>query len=255
MSATAPQPRSRPAAVPEPSNHRRSYRPLVTTWVENPEGGRERGARGLVRAWYEVLVRPRRFFANGVAPGDQAPGLVFAVAVTVVYAGSRFVFVPGSRPALFADPGASVLVGLLVAALIVAPVVLHLVAAVQTLVLVALVDDRAGVSETVQVLAYAAAPCALAGVGAHPALLAAVDPGLEPAVLAAVAGWRLLCACWSAGLLVVGLSVVHEVSVPRAAVAAALPALAVFGYGFGGVVAFETVTGLDLVGAAGPTGG
>ena len=50
----------------------------MTTWVENPTGGRDRGPRNLVRAWIEVLVRPQQFFRNGVAPGDQAPGLVFA---------------------------------------------------------------------------------------------------------------------------------------------------------------------------------
>lgn len=220
----------------------------MTTWVENPTGGRDRGPRGLARAWVEVCLRPRRFFRNGVAPGDQAPGLVFAVSVALVYVATRFAFVPATRPEFFASEVASVVVGLLVAGLIVAPVVLHLVAALEVLVLMAVVRDRAGVSETVQVVAYATAPMALAGVGVPPALAGVAGVDLV------VAGWRLLLAGYGVVLLVVGVATVHDTSVPRAAVAAALPALVVFGYGFGGVFALETVTGLDLVGGPGPAG-
>ncbi|OYR96216.1 hypothetical protein DJ71_01240, partial [Halorubrum sp. E3] len=59
-------------------------RTAVTSWIENPEGGRARGPRALARAWVEALIRPRRLFANGVSPGDQAPALTFAVAVAGV---------------------------------------------------------------------------------------------------------------------------------------------------------------------------
>jgi len=48
----------------------------VTTWIENPEGGRARGPRAVVRSWGEVLVRPRRFFVTGVGPGDVLDGVV-----------------------------------------------------------------------------------------------------------------------------------------------------------------------------------
>jgi hypothetical protein len=226
--------------------------------VEDPAGGRERGPRGLARAWIEVIARPRRFFENGVAPGDQAPGLVFAVGVSLVYVSARFALVPASRPSLFGGMAASVLVGLLVAGLIVAPAALHLVAALQTLLLMALAPERGGVSETVQLLAYAAAPCALAGVGAHPALVDATVAALGADAAAhlesVVAGWRLLCTAWGAGLLVLGTSVVHDVPLGRAAVAAALPALVVFGYLFGGVFAFETVVGVDVVATDRPVG-
>jgi len=213
----------------------------VTTWIETPEGGRERGLRGLVRAWVEILVRPRRFFEHGIAPGDQAPGLVFAVAVATVYAASRFAFVPGARPSFFASELASVVVGLLVAALIIAPVALHLVAALEVVLLIAIVRDRAGVSETVQVIAYATAPMALAGVGVHPSMAGV------PLLPEAVAAWRLLLAVWGVGLLVYGMATVHETSFARAAVAVAVPAIVVFGYLFGGLFAFETLTGVELV--------
>ncbi len=189
----------------------------MTTWVESPRGGRDRGPRGLLRAWAEVLVRPRRFFRNGVAPGDQAPGLVFAVCVALGYTSLRFALVPGSVPSFGGGGALSVVLGLAVVSLFVAPAVLHLVAALQTLLLVALVPDRAGVSETVQVVAYAAAPCVLAGVPS--------------------AALRLACACYGAALLAVGVSEVHRTSLVRALAATALPAVLLFGYGFGGVAA------------------
>ncbi|SEO73208.1 hypothetical protein SAMN04487948_104425 [Halogranum amylolyticum] len=199
----------------------------VTTWVENPRGGRERGPRGIVRAWAEVLVRPRRFFRNGVAPGDQAPGLVFGVLVALCYVGGLLWFTPervlGTEfVPLLADSRAATSLLLLVAVtLFVAPATMHLLGALQTLLLIATVRERAGVSETVQTVAYAAAPCVLAG---YP------SPTL-----------RLLCAAYGAVLLVVGLSVVHRTTLLRATVAGAVPATVLFGYGFGGVAAATTL--------------
>lgn len=200
----------------------------MTRWVESPSGGRERGPAGVARAWVEVLTRPRRFFRNGVAPGDQAPGLVFAVGVAVAYLGLRFLLLPSSVPSLGGGRGVSALLTLALVGLLVAPAILHLVAALQTLLLLALAPERGGVSETVQVVAYAAAPGVFAAVP--------------------VPWIRLLAAAWGATLLVVGLAVVHRVSLPRAAVAGALPALVVFGYAFGGVFALEAVAGAELVG-------
>jgi len=193
----------------------------VTQWVEEPEGGRDRGPAGLVRAWVEVVVRPRRFFTNGVAPGDQAPGLVFAVAVTLAYATTWFALDPSARPVIADRPAVSLLFALVATGLVLAPLVLHLAAALTTLALMALVEERAGVGQTVQVVAYASAPCALAG----PPV-----PALGLAMAAA-----------GAGLLVVGLATVHRTSLPRAALAALLPGALVFGYGFGGFAAAEAV--------------
>lgn len=176
--------------------------------------GRSRGPRALVRAWVDVLVTPRRFFQTAVAPGDQVPGLTFAMAVVLVEEATRLALVPGAVPQLVGGRlvGAVLVIGL--ATLLVAPLGLHLVAAVQTLLLHPMVPDRAGISETVQVLAYAAAPCALAGAPA-PAL-------------------RVACAAYGTWLLVLGLSTVHGTSRRRAGVAGAIPAAVVFGYGFRG---------------------
>lgn len=193
----------------------------MTTWVETPSGGRGRGPRGLLRAWVEVLVRPRRFFRTGVAPGDQAPGLTFFVAVVLCAEATRYALEPGSYPSLpVSEPLAAIFLLSLVGALV-APLALHAVAALQTLALGLTVPDRAGVSQTVQVLAYATAPCAVAGLPV-PAL-------------------RVACAAYGAALLILGLSVVHETSLARAVAAGVIPAAAVFGYGFCGFASLAAI--------------
>ena len=209
----------------------------MTTWIENPEGGRARGPIGLVRAWIEVIVRPKRFFRNGIAPGDQAPGLVFAILVSVVHVATRFAFFPESVPGRESEqPIVWLVLTFIVVAVFVTPVVLHLVAALQTVLLVPLVDDRAGVSKTVQVIAYAVAPCAVSGLSL-PALWLA--RGSSTVVISTLPLLWLLTAVYGAVLLVIGIAVVHDTSIPRAAIATVLPAVFVFGYGFLGVRAFE----------------
>ncbi|QSG12839.1 putative membrane protein, Yip1 family [Halapricum desulfuricans] len=184
----------------------------MTQWIEDPEGGRDRGPRAVARAWFEVLTAPRRFFRTGVAPADQAPGLFFLMAVVFVAEGGRYLLVADGAPAVSSHPIAGPALALALTVVLVAPVALHLLVALQTLVLMALVSDRAGVSETVQVLAYASAPCVAAGVPV-------------PAV-------RLACGAYGFVLLVVGIAVVHETSYRRATLAA-IPVGAIgFGYGF-----------------------
>ncbi|MFW6018274.1 MAG: YIP1 family protein [Halapricum sp.] len=188
----------------------------MTQWIEDPEGGRDRGPRAVVRAWFEVLTAPRRFFRTGVAPADQAPGLFFLMAVVLVAEGGRYLLVADAAPAVSSHPIAGPVLALSLTVVLVAPVALHLLVALQTVVLLPLVADRAGVSETVQVLAYASAPCVFAGVPV-------------PAV-------RLLCGVYGVVLLIVGLAVVHETSYWRATLAAIPTGALGFGYGFG---AFE----------------
>lgn len=189
----------------------------VTQWVEEPTGGRDRGPAALLRAWAEVLVRPFRFFETGVAPNDQAPGLVFAGLVVLLEELLRLAVLPTAYPD---DPLlAALLLGVVV--VIVTPAVLHLVAAAATLVLVPLAPDRAGVSETVQAVAYATAPCAFAAV-----------PVLE---------LRALAVTYGAVLVVAGLAVVHRTTLVRAALAAVVPVVVGFGYGFRGIAAVGTL--------------
>ena len=203
-----------------------SLPPGVTQWVENPEGGRDRGPVAAARAWGEVLVRPRRLFRSAVAPADQAPGLAFAASVVFIEELSRVLTGTAAYPVLGNRPTVSVVFWLAIATVLVAPAGLHLVAALQTVILVPFTEERAGVSETVQVLAYAGAPCVFAGLP-------------FPVV-------RLAAAAYGALLLVVGMSEVHDLPVPTAAVLSALPSALVFGYAFRGFASFSALTGLTL---------
>lgn len=193
----------------------------MTQWIENPTGGRARGPAALVRAWFEVLTRPTRFFRSAVAPGDQAPGLVFAIAVVLVEELVRFALVADAYPVVADQRLLSGVLWLGVAVLLVAPAALHLTAALQTVLLVPFVRDRAGISETVQTIAYSAAPCVVAGVPI-------------PEV-------RVLCGAYGTGLLALGVATVHDTTGTRAALLSALPAAAVFGYGFRAFAALETL--------------
>lgn len=193
----------------------------MTQWIENPEGGRDRGPRGLARAWLEVLVRPQRFFRTGVSPGDQAPGLTFLMTVVLVAVTSQYVFTPESFPSLPVSPVLAAAFWISLVVLLVAPLGLHLLSALQTLFLLVVVNDRAGISQTVQVLAYATAPCVVAGVPI-------------PAI-------RAVACLYGAILLVAGLRIVHETSRIRALLAGFVPALLLFGYGFGGIAALEAL--------------
>jgi len=190
----------------------------VTQWIENPELGRERGPAGLLRAWVEVLVRPRQFFRTQVAPGDQAPGITFAAAVVLVAEAIRIGVFGGGHPVVGGQPALSAVLWVLVATVLIAPAGIHLTAALQTLLLMAAVENRAGVSETVQVICYALAPCAFVGA-----------PGV----------WiQALVVLWGAGLLVLGVASVHDIHPAAALAVVVVPAVLVFGYGFGGT---ETV--------------
>jgi len=177
----------------------------------------------MARAWFEAMIRPRRFFRAAVAPADQAPGLTFVMAVVGIAVGTRLALVPGATPVYLDAPALSALFVLAAFVLVVGPVSLHLAAAFQTVLLILVVRDRAGISETVQTLAYATAPCVFAGVPV-------------PAVQAAVGVYGTV-------LLVTGLAVVHETSPVRAALAGLPVAAAVFGGAFGAAPALSAVLG------------
>lgn len=204
----------------------------MNSWIEEPEGGRDRGLRGLTRAWIEVLVRPRRFFSNGIAPGDQAPGLTFAAAVAAVFVVGWVVTEPGVVPVIAESAVLSAAVVVLLVTALAAPVGLHLTAALATvsLVLASLefddgiaFRDRGGVSETVQVVAYASAPMVFAG----------------PAVPAL----RVLCGAYATLLLFVGFRVVHGTTPSRTVLAGLPPAAFGYGVGYRVVAAIRTLFG------------
>lgn len=196
----------------------------MTQWVENTGQGRDRGPVALGLAWVEVLVRPRHFFARRIAPGDQAPGLTFAAVVVFVAELTRIATVSGAYPVIAGQPLASAALWLLATVVLVMPAGIHLTAALQTVVLIGTVEERAGVSETVQVICYALAPLALLGV---PSIWLQAAVGL-----------------WSLGLMVLGMAVVHDISLPRAVGVAGVPVLLLVGYGFGVVADLQTAAGL-----------
>jgi hypothetical protein len=157
---------------------------------------------------------------------------VFGVLVTVAYLGISFAVDPARIPSVGGGRPVSALLTLAAVGLFVAPAALHLVAALQTLLLILFVPRRAGVSETVQVLAYAVAPVVFGAVAP------AVVGGVGAAALTLASG------LYGTVLLAVGLGVVHETSLLRGGLAALLPAVLVFGYGFGGVAAFQSLGGV-----------
>lgn len=175
----------------------------------------------LLEAVPGVLLSPRRFFRTRILPGEQAPGLLFAMGVVLLSETIRLLLVSDPLPVLGSSSVLSTLLWLAVVVLFVTPAALHLIAALQTVLLIPVAEDRAGVSETVQVLAYSAAPCIFAGIP--------------------VPGVRVFVGAYSTVLLVLGLSEVHGISLERGVLVAALPAALAFGYGFRAFDALTTI--------------
>lgn len=167
------------------------------------------------------MLNPRQFFQRTVVPGDQGSALFFAMGIVFIAEASRYVFRPDAIPMITRNPGVSAVLTLGVGVLLVTPVVLHLIAAIQTLLLLLLDTDRAPVSETVQVFAYGAAPCVFVGVPI-------------PEV-------RIIATSYGAYLVVLGLCEIHGIRAKTSLIAGAVPIGLVFGYGFRGFDAIRTV--------------
>lgn len=192
----------------------------MTQWID-PSIRRYSDPGGLIQAWIAVLTQPRQFFRESVVPGEQASSLLFAMVVVAISEATRILLVPDAVPVVAGMPILSAVFWLGVAVLLVTPLALHLIAALQTILLIPFVSNRGGISETVQVLAYATAPCVLVGIPI---------PELQALVV-----------LWGFFLLTLGISEVHGTLFEPAAVLSALPAALVFGYGFRGFTALETV--------------
>lgn len=193
----------------------------MTQWIENATGGRSWNPMTIIRSWLAVVITPREFFRTEIMPADQAPGLLFAVTVVLVEEAIRFALVDGGVPVFSGMPVLSALLALGVASMLIAPAVLHLVAALQTLLLIPFAPERGGISETVQVIGYATAPAIFVGI-----------PVPEVRVVAAIYG---------ATLLTMGIAIRHRVALARAVLLAAIPNAIIFGWGFRGFAAIETL--------------
>ncbi|MFB6186403.1 MAG: YIP1 family protein, partial [Halobacteriaceae archaeon] len=162
--------------------------------------------------WVGVMQNPRKFFERVIIPGDQAPGLTFAMTVTGIYLLSLVTFrtAPILSNAIQSVLSGVVLIGIFIA--IITPLVIHLLAAIQTVLLMVFIADRGSVSETVQLICYAAAPGIFMGI---PILLVQIAAGV-----------------YGISLYIIGVRVVHNVSFSKAIIVGIVPASILFGYGF-----------------------
>ena len=192
---------------------------LISRSAQGRVMSRTDGATDMWRLRVRRLLRPHRFFEAVVTANDQAPAVYHIIIIGSITAAVRLWVGPIPSVGGSALIGAAVWIAL--TGLFIAPIALHLAAALATVMLMITVPERAGISMTVQVWAYAATPVVLIGLG-RPALTV---------VAIAVAGY----------LTVVGTAVVHRISMRRALLAAAVPIMVVYGIGLGG---FASVTRL-----------
>jgi len=173
-------------------------RALVTSWIADPEGGRARGPVRSLGWWIEALVRPRRLFRERRGARRSGPGADVRRRRRRRLRARLDRLGAGVVPEIVVSVPVSAAILFLLVVVLVAPVGLHLTAAVATLsVILASVEfddgialrDRGGVSETVQVVAYASSPMALAG------------PPIPEL--------RVVCGAYAAVLLLIGFRIVH----------------------------------------------
>ena len=167
--------------------------------------------RKWVRNWIDIIIRPKWFFEKKIKSGSQSEGLIFAMGVVGVEEGSRLILMDSNY--FFISLG--------IVVLIVTPILLHIVAAIQTLLLRIGAKNRKGIGSTVQVIGYSIAPCVFAGLTIPPL--------------------RFLCAAYGSVLLVIGLKEVHDISLKRALVIATIPAIIIFGYLFRGILSLNNL--------------
>ena len=170
-------------------------------------------ARTYAMVWFTAIVAPWICFTDFITERDQTRAIGFIVLMVVFWQLMTVLLGEPSHPIIGNSPTVSLIVWTVLLALFVAPVAIHLLAFVTTLVLIAVVEERASVSETVQVLAYATAPVVFLPI---PVVALQVAIGL-----------------YGSFILVYGLRVVHEISIWRALLAGIIPAYLLFGMGFG----------------------
>ena len=95
------------------------------------------------------MAHPGIFFNERVESGRQSNGLIFAMGVIALEEGSRLMLIDTRY----------YFISLGIAVLIITPILLHIVAAIQTLLLRLFVENRRGIGATVIVIGYSIAPC------------------------------------------------------------------------------------------------
>lgn len=163
--------------------------------------------------WLLAMFFPWRCFRHHVRPRDQSLAIVFAMSMVAVWAVVRALVGALSHPALGSGGWLSAAIWIVLRVVVVTPVALHLLAAVATVILVAVAPDRGGVSETVQVIAYSMAPVPLLSIE--------------------LVGVQAVAALYGVILMWYGTRIVHRVPFERALLVVALPAYMLYAMGFG----------------------
>lgn len=163
--------------------------------------------------WLDVTFRPWVGFTRHVQPRDQSRGVIFAIAVVAAWVALSAAYGTFDYHVIGDLRLLSLVLWITLLLAVVTPVAIHLLGAVVTLMLVFLAPHRRGVSETVQVIAFAMAPIVFVAV--------------PNTTVQAVSG------LYASVVLIVGLTVVHRLPFERGVVIGALPAYVLFLYGFG----------------------
>lgn len=163
--------------------------------------------------WLTAMTAPWVCFRQYIVERDQTRAIGFAMVMIGAWLFAGLALGTATYPVIGGAPVVSFLIWLALLTVVVAPVAIHLLAFIATVVLAATVAERGTVSETVQAITYAMAPAVF--------LAVPLD-----AVQAAFALFGSL-------LLVYGLKVVHSTSIWRAFLAGIIPAYLLFGVGFG----------------------
>jgi hypothetical protein len=168
----------------------------------------------LIDTWLKVMTKPRLFFREMMGESGQGEGLVFVMVLATVEEGSRLIWI-GSEYII-------IILGITV--FIATPILLHIVAAIQTILLRFVKKDRNGMSLTVKVICYSLSPCIFMGL--------------------TVPFLRVICAVYGWAILVIGIKEAHGVSMRNALLVTAIPSIIIFGYMLRGLLSIEALVPL-----------
>lgn len=184
------------------------------TWLQTK-------VRDFTVLWIVAMFFPWRCFTERVRPRDQSLGIVFAMVMVTLWAVISILIGTFSHPVIGGVAWLSAIIWLSLLVIVVTPVAIHLLAAIATVVLITVAPNRQGVSETVQVIAFATAPVPLLGID--------------------LIGVQAVAALYGFGLMWYGVRKVHRLSIERSLLVVAIPGYILFAMGFDADVAITEV--------------
>ena len=165
----------------------------------------------LIDTWLKVMTKPHLFFGEMMEESGQGEGLIFVMVLVAIEEGSRLAWI-GLEYSI-------IILGVTV--FIATPILLHIVAAIQTVLLRFVKKDRNEMSLTVKVICYSISPCVFMGL--------------------TVPFLRIICAVYGWLILVIGIKEAHGVSMRNALLVTAVPSIIIFGYMFRGLLSIEAL--------------